>query len=116
MTDMNKSEPVYGEGAAALTDYERSRLRGTVSPDALERFLVATGGVARRRIIVTLASEVLPEDLPEIDPELAAQWSPIPADFLTSDRKHFLPSVSFDLGVDIGTAPFPALWLAIEAQ
>lgn len=116
MTDTNKSEPVYGEGADTLTDYERSRLRGTVRPDALERFLVATGGIARRRIIVTLTSEVLPEDLAIIDPELAVEWSSIPADFLTPDRQHFLPSVSFDLGVDIRTAPFRALWLAIEAQ
>jgi hypothetical protein len=53
----------YGAGSEPLTAVECARLRPSVRVAALERWLVATGGEARRLVIAHFAQEVTPDDL-----------------------------------------------------
>jgi len=107
---------MYGTGGEPLTPHERSRLRAGVSPAALESFLVATAGAGRRTIIVYFAREMLVDDLAEIDPDLAAEWTPPPPDMVTPDGSRFLPHVSFDLQVEVTDPELRILWSRIESR
>jgi hypothetical protein len=57
------SDSEYGQGAEPLTPTERLRLRPSVDAVALERWLVATAGEARRTVITHFARDVTPDDL-----------------------------------------------------
>jgi hypothetical protein len=57
------ADSAYGVGTEPLTVIERSRLRPTVRVAALEAWLAATGGDARRTVIAHFAQEVTPDDL-----------------------------------------------------
>jgi hypothetical protein len=56
-------ESGYGSGREPLTPLERRRLRATVDPAALERWLVATHGEFRRAVIAHFATEITADDL-----------------------------------------------------
>ena len=112
---MSSSESsAYGHAADPLTPHERARLRSSVDTEVLEEFLVASKGASRRAVIAHFAREVLVEDLREIDPELAVDWDPPPAEFLTSDGKRFLPIVSFDTQLHVTDPRLRRLWDRIE--
>ena len=53
----------YGRGAEPLTPTERGRLRPSVDPVALERLIAASGGEARRALVVHFAGEVTVDDV-----------------------------------------------------
>lgn len=57
------SDSEYGTGSEPLTGVERARLRPSVRVEALHRFLVATGGAARRTVIAHFSQEVTADDL-----------------------------------------------------
>lgn len=107
--------PEYGEGAAPLTAYERARLRPTVDPAALQRFLEASGGEVRRLVIAHFACGVLVEDLAVLDPELDAEWGGTPPPgFVEPDGRRFRSTVSFDLQLSVDDTALAPLWTAIE--
>jgi hypothetical protein len=60
------SDTDYGIGDGSLTDVERARLRPSVNPAALERWLVASGGESRRAVIAHFATDMTDDDLAEI--------------------------------------------------
>jgi hypothetical protein len=53
----------YGAGTAPLTPTELARLRRSVDPSALERWLSVSGGELRRAIIAHFAETITEDDL-----------------------------------------------------
>jgi hypothetical protein len=66
------TDSAYGTGSEPLTVDERARLRLSVRVEALERWLAATGGEARRSVIAHFAVEVTADDIRASYVELAS--------------------------------------------
>ena len=128
------SESDYAVGHKPLTAFERQRLRPTVDPAALERWLVVSHGEFRRAMIAHFATEVTEDDLLAVRREAGLSDAVDPAAPTISEREppeaprdasapseglHFLFVSTWQpiVMVEAPTDPeLRALWEAIEVE